>query len=95
MVSSTSIFAFPAAFATRRGVVGVPALPITPTFPWLGPLGLLPLPVKYRIYFGEPQRFEGEASDEDANIDAKVDELKTKIAGMLARGRRERKGIFS
>jgi 1-acyl-sn-glycerol-3-phosphate acyltransferase len=76
-------------------VFGAPALPITATFPWLGPLGLLPLPVKYRIYFGEPQYFEGEASDEDAIIDAKVEEVKAKISGMLARGRREREGIFS
>ena len=76
-------------------VFGAPALPITATFPWLGPLGLLPLPVKYRIYFGEPQRFEGGASDEDAVIDAKVEEVKAKIAGMLARGCREREGIFS
>jgi len=85
-------------FANLEGlarVFGAPALPITATFPWLGPLGLLPLPVKYRIYFGEPQRFEGEASDEDAVIDAKVEKVKAKIAGMLARGRREREGIFS
>ncbi len=85
-------------FANLEGLArmfGAPALPITPTFPWLGPLGLLPLPVKYHIYFGEPQRFEGEASDEDAIIDAKVNRVKTKIAGLLARGRRERKGIFS
>jgi len=76
-------------------IIGAPALPITPTFPWLGPLGLLPLPVKYRIYFGEPQQFEGESSDEDAVIEAKVDEVKVRIGGLLARGRREREGIFS
>ena len=85
-------------FANLEGLArmfGAPVLPITPTFPWLGPLGLLPLPVKYRISFGEPLTFEGEASDEDAVIDAKVEEVKEKIAGMLARGRREREGIFS
>jgi 1-acyl-sn-glycerol-3-phosphate acyltransferase len=85
-------------FANLEGfarMFGAPALPITLTFPWLGPLGLLPLPTKYRIYFGEAMRFEGEASDEDAVIDVKVEELKAKIAGMLARGRREREGIFS
>ena len=85
-------------FANLEGLArmfGAPVLPITPTFPWLGPLGLLPLPVKYRISFGEPLTFEGEASDEDAVIDAKVEEVKARIAGMLARGRRERKGIFS
>jgi len=84
-------------FANLEGLahmIGAPALPITPTFPWLGPLGLLPLPVKYRIYFGAPQRFQGEASDEGAVIDLKVEQVKAKIAGMLARGRREREGIF-
>jgi 1-acyl-sn-glycerol-3-phosphate acyltransferase len=85
-------------FANLEGLarmLGAPALPITATFPWLGPLGLLPLPVKYRIYFGEPQYFEGDASDEDAIIDAKVEKVKAKISGMLARGQREREGIFT
>ena len=34
--------------------VGAPFVPITPTFPWLGPLGLVPLPSKWRIEFCEP-----------------------------------------
>ena len=34
----------------------VPYLPITPFFPWLGPLGLVPLPSKWVIEFGEPIR---------------------------------------
>jgi 1-acyl-sn-glycerol-3-phosphate acyltransferase len=38
-------------------LLGLPAAPITPTFPWLGPLGLLPYPVRYRITYGEPLRF--------------------------------------
>ena len=33
---------------------GAPYLPITPTFPLLGPLGMLPLPSKWIIAFGEP-----------------------------------------
>nr|WP_211658962.1 lysophospholipid acyltransferase family protein [Phytoactinopolyspora halophila] len=32
----------------------LPYAPITPTFPWLGPLGLVPLPSKWMIEFGEP-----------------------------------------
>ncbi|CAN5330724.1 lysophospholipid acyltransferase family protein [soil metagenome] len=34
--------------------LGLPYLPITPTFPLLGPLGLIPLPSKWLIEFGEP-----------------------------------------
>jgi 1-acyl-sn-glycerol-3-phosphate acyltransferase len=37
--------------------LGLPVAPITPTFPWFGPLGLLPYPVRYRIVYGEPLRF--------------------------------------
>jgi len=33
---------------------GIPALPITPTFPLLGPLGVVPLPSKWFISFAEP-----------------------------------------
>ena len=35
-------------------LLGLPYVPITPTFPWLGPLGVLPLPTKWYIHFGEP-----------------------------------------
>ncbi len=80
--------------ASLGRALGMPPIPITLTFPWLGPLGLLPLPVKYRIYFGEPMYFEGEESDEDAIIEGKVDEVKDQITRMLERGRNERKSVF-
>jgi len=35
-------------------LLGLPYAPITPTFPWLGPLGLVPLPSKWLIEFGTP-----------------------------------------
>ncbi len=76
-------------------LLGMPALPITFTFPWFGPLGLLPLPVKYRIYFGEPRHFEGDPSEEDSSIEVKVNEVKFEIDSMLEVGRRERSGIFT
>jgi 1-acyl-sn-glycerol-3-phosphate acyltransferase len=76
-------------------MLGLPAFPITVSFPLLGPLGILPLPVKYRMYFGESLHFEGDAADDDAAIQEKVDVVKDAIEGMLARGVRERKGIFS
>jgi 1-acyl-sn-glycerol-3-phosphate acyltransferase len=85
------------ALANLKGVgrlLGMPALPITATFPWLGPLGLLPMPVKYRIYFGEPLSFEGDPSEEDATIQRKVDVVRAVIGEMLQRGRRARAGVF-
>ncbi|HVR02324.1 MAG TPA: lysophospholipid acyltransferase family protein [Polyangia bacterium] len=34
--------------------LGLPYIPITPTFPWLGPFGLLPVPTKWTIQIGSP-----------------------------------------
>jgi 1-acyl-sn-glycerol-3-phosphate acyltransferase len=39
---------------TLARLAGVPYLPITPFFPWLGPVGAVPLPSKWIIEFGEP-----------------------------------------
>ncbi|MDZ5622689.1 lysophospholipid acyltransferase family protein [Nocardioides sp. HM23] len=48
-------------------LLGVPYIPITPLFPLLGPLGLVPLPSKWLLEFGEPIRTdeydEGAAED--------------------------------
>lgn len=85
------------AIANLKGLgrlLGMPAFPVTITWPWLGPLGLLPLPTKYRIYFGKPMRFEGDPDDEDAAIDRKVQKVVDTIQGMIDRGLAEREGIF-
>jgi len=75
-------------------LLGMPAFPITVTWPWLGPLGLVPLPVKYHIHFGEPLRFAGNADDEDEVIAEKVDEVKGRIATMFAHGLAVRRSVF-
>lgn len=85
------------AIANIKGLgrlLGMPAFPITITWPWLGPLGLLPLPTKYRIYFGKPLHFDGDADDEDAAIGRKVNTVVDTIQGMLDQGLRERESIF-
>jgi 1-acyl-sn-glycerol-3-phosphate acyltransferase len=35
-------------------LLSLPYFPVTPTFPWLGPLGLIPLPSQWYIEFGTP-----------------------------------------
>lgn len=74
---------------------GMPALPITFGFPWLGPLGLLPMPVKYWIGFGEPILFDGSGDEEDAEVARLVDEVRVGIESQLEYGRSQREGIFS
>jgi 1-acyl-sn-glycerol-3-phosphate acyltransferase len=48
-------------------LTGAPFFPLTPTFPWLGPLGVVPLPSSWRIEFCEPidsASFGPEAADD-------------------------------
>jgi 1-acyl-sn-glycerol-3-phosphate acyltransferase len=50
-------------------LLGAPFVPVTPTLPWLGPLGLIPLPSRWRIEFCEPidvSEYPPEAADDRA-----------------------------
>jgi 1-acyl-sn-glycerol-3-phosphate acyltransferase len=75
-------------------LVGAPVAPITLTFPWLGLAGFLPLPVRFRIHFGEPLYFEGDANEEDAEVERKVEVVRDAIRGLLAEGLEARRGWF-
>jgi len=76
-------------------LLGTPAVPVTLTFPWLGPLGLVPLPAKYHIHFGRPLRFEGDPNEEDAVMERKVQVVKDAIADLIQTGLDERSGVFT
>jgi 1-acyl-sn-glycerol-3-phosphate acyltransferase len=75
-------------------LIGAPAFPITLTFPWLGLAGFLPLPVKYRIEFGEPLTFEGDPTEDDETIGEKVAVVKGAIERLVAAGLERRQGWF-
>lgn len=74
--------------------IGAPAFPITPLFPWFGPLGFIPLPVRFRIHFGHPLRFEGEPNAEDAEVKKKVAVVKNAIRALVKEGLTARRGWF-
>lgn len=73
-------------------ILRMPAFPVIPQL--FIPGGQLPLPTKYRIWFGEPMRFSGDPDDDDAVMDEKVWLVKQTIQSMLNRGLKERKHIF-
>ncbi|WP_165486297.1 lysophospholipid acyltransferase family protein [Frankia sp. Cppng1_Ct_nod] len=54
IVGAEEIYPMIGNLKTLARLLGLPYLPITPTFPWLGLFGLLPLPSKWLIEFGEP-----------------------------------------
>ena len=49
-------------------LAGLPYFPISPTFPWLGLLGLVPLPTKWYIDFGEPVVLDGYGPEAARNL---------------------------
>src|SRR5438132_4426414 len=51
VVGSEEIYPMIADLQPLAKMLGMPYLPVTPTYPWLGPLGLIPLPSKWRIRF--------------------------------------------
>lgn len=81
-------------FKPLAKLLGSPSFPITPTFPWLGPLGILPLPVKYRLYFGKPMHFSGDPEDEDEVVGEKVKQVRRTLQRMLRDGLKARKNVF-
>ena len=58
-------------------LLGLPYFPVTPLWPWLGPLGAVPLPSRWIIEFGEPVPTAGLAGHGDAGDAA--DALATRV----------------
>ncbi len=68
--------------------LGLPYIPVTPTFPLLGPLGLLPAPTKWKIVFGAPMAFEGygpEAEGDEILVARLAEQVRGTIQEMLDR----------
>jgi 1-acyl-sn-glycerol-3-phosphate acyltransferase len=67
-------------------LLGIPYVPITPLFPWLGPLGLVPLPSKWLMEFGEPIRtdeYEPSAADDPMLVFNVTDQVRETIQQSL------------
>jgi 1-acyl-sn-glycerol-3-phosphate acyltransferase len=82
---------------TVARLLGLPYFPITPTFPWLGPLGALPLPTKWTIQFGEPIPTDGyapEAADDPMLMFNLTDQVREEIQHTLYKLLVQRRSIF-
>jgi 1-acyl-sn-glycerol-3-phosphate acyltransferase len=69
--------------------LGIPYIPITPTFPWLGPFGLLPVPTKWTIQIGRPvpAPAEGDAQGTTQAAEAVRAAIDTMISDLLIQRR--------
>lgn len=70
IVGSEEIYPMMADVKLLARLLGLPYFPVTPLFPVAGPLGLVPLPSKWHIQFGEP--ISTEDYDESAADDPMI-----------------------
>jgi 1-acyl-sn-glycerol-3-phosphate acyltransferase len=86
----------PAIFSLTRfaKLLGLPSLPVTPTFPLLGPLGLIPLPSRYTIRIGAPMQLRGDPHDEGDALRGPVESVRVEIQTMLEQLLEDRDSVF-
>lgn len=75
---------------------GMPLFPVTPTFPLLGPLGLIPYPSRYHIAYGEPiwlhREYPREAARDPIVLQALAQQVQARVQGMIDVGLEVRRG---
>ncbi|HRW18871.1 MAG TPA: lysophospholipid acyltransferase family protein [Dermatophilaceae bacterium] len=79
-------------------LLGMPYFPVTPTFPWLGLLGLIPLPSKWIIEFGEPvptAHLGAAAADDPMLVFDLTDQIRESIQQSLYSLLMLRRSVFS
>jgi 1-acyl-sn-glycerol-3-phosphate acyltransferase len=83
---------------TLARLLGMPYLPLTPFFPWLGPVGAVPLPSKWIIEFGEPietKDLGGTAAAEDPMLVFNLtDQVRETIQSTLYTLLMQRRSVF-
>ncbi|MBI3271983.1 MAG: acyltransferase family protein [Planctomycetes bacterium] len=78
-------------------LLGFPFFPITPTFPMLGLLGVIPLPTKWYIHFGEPietKHLKPRDADNFVKVDGLANRVRDTIQGKINDLLEKRPGLF-
>jgi 1-acyl-sn-glycerol-3-phosphate acyltransferase len=78
-------------------LLNVPYVPVTPTFPLLGPLGLLPAPTKWKIVFGAPLElgsYGPESENDEMLVSRLAETVRQSIQELLDTAVRERKSVL-
>ncbi|MBF0106021.1 MAG: 1-acyl-sn-glycerol-3-phosphate acyltransferase [Deltaproteobacteria bacterium] len=82
---------------TLAKTIGVPYLPITPTFPLLGLLGIIPFPSRWSIHFGTPIPFDAYADEtlgDDLTIHKLSENVRDKIQVILMELLKKRRSVW-
>ncbi|HET6281159.1 MAG TPA: lysophospholipid acyltransferase family protein [Polyangia bacterium] len=94
IIGAEEIHPVVAKITALAGPLGIPYIPITPTFPLLGPLGLLPVPTKWTIRIGKPVA-PPPPDPEDHNGTARAaEEVRVAVDAMIAELLAQRRSIL-
>ncbi|HVE91770.1 MAG TPA: lysophospholipid acyltransferase family protein [Actinomycetota bacterium] len=97
IVGSEEIYPMIADVRPLARLLGLPYFPITPLFPWLGPLGMLPLPSKWIVEFGEPiatEHLGPDAASDPMVVFETTDQVRQAIQQTLVKNLRIRRSAF-
>ena len=97
VVGSEEIYPMLADLAPVARFLGLPYFPLTPLWPWFGPLGLIPLPSKWRIQFHPPVHVEAhpaQSADDQNLVMALADEVRDTIQQGIFENLKMRRGVF-
>lgn len=97
VVGAEEIYPLIANIPALARLLGLPYVPITPFFPWLGPLGMVPLPSKWLIEFGEPVRtdsYPAGAADDPMLVFNVKDQVRETIQQTLYALLMQRRSVF-
>ncbi|WP_127479172.1 lysophospholipid acyltransferase family protein [Nocardioides pantholopis] len=86
VVGAEEIYPMVGNLPTLARLLGLPYIPITPFFPLLGPLGMIPLPSKWLLEFGEPIRtdeYDHGAADDPMLVFDVTDQVRETIQQTL------------
>jgi 1-acyl-sn-glycerol-3-phosphate acyltransferase len=97
VVGSEEIYPMVADATPMARLFGLPYFPVTPTWPWLGVLGLVPLPSKWRIQFHPPIHTEliaAESAEDQSLVMTISDEVRSTIQKGVYENLKLRRGVF-
>jgi len=97
VVGSEETYITLAKLPTFSEITGIPYLPITLRFPWLGLLGIVPLPTKWYIDFGEPMQVNNcgaDSADSIVKVSQVTDQVRNTVQEMIHSRLAQRRSIF-
>jgi 1-acyl-sn-glycerol-3-phosphate acyltransferase len=97
IVGAEEIYPIIGNMRTLARLFGLPYVPVTPTFPWLGPLGAIPLPSKWIIEFGDPIEtadLDDSAADDPMLVFDLTDRVRETIQHTLYKLLVQRRSVF-